>query len=340
MKSRPGDLRFAATRDTAERQSAALREAGADMIVLVSHSDRTTDIDLLNAGVADVVLSGHDHDIFLNYTGKSAVIEAGQDGQIIAAVDLAVEVTEKDGKRRVAWWPRFRFIDTADVEPDKEVAARVEVFEASLSKELDIAIGTTSSELDSRTATVRGGEAAIGNLIADAMRAAVDADVAITNGGGIRGNATYGPGSDLTRRHVLTELPFGNKTVLLEATGAGIKEALEQGLARAERLVGAFPQVSGLKVGADVTRPPGQRVMKVEVNGQPLDPARLYKLATNDFLAGGGDGYAALKAATVLRGPNDAGLMANDVASYIAAKGTVAAAIEARIVIARAAPPQ
>ena len=95
-KSRPGDLRFASIRETAEQQSALLRKAGADIIVLVSHSNRATDTELMNAGVADVILSGDDHDIFLNYNGKSAVVEAGQDGLIIAAVDLTVDVTEKD----------------------------------------------------------------------------------------------------------------------------------------------------------------------------------------------------------------------------------------------------
>ncbi len=339
IKSRPGDLRLASIRETAEQQSALLRKAGADIVVLVSHSNRETDGELMSAGVADVILSGDDHDIFLNYNGKSVVVEAGQDGLIIAAVDLTVDVTENEGKRRVRWWPRFRFIDTADVDPDRDVAVRVAAFEASLAKEMDVAIGNTATELDSRNATVRGGEAAIGNLIADAMRQAVKADIAITNGGGIRGNATYAPGSSLTRRNVLSELPFGNKTVLLEISGAALKEALEQGFAKAERLVGAFPQVSGLRVGADVTRPVGDRVVKLAVNGEPLDPARLYKLATNDFLADGGDGYIAFRSATVILGPNDASMMANDVAEFLAAKGTVSAMIEGRIVVARAAPP-
>ena len=164
----------------------------------------------------------------------------GEDGLIIAAVDLTGHVSEMDGKRRVSWWPRFRFIDTADVEPDREVAARVAALEASLSREMDVAIGSTSTELDSRNAAVRGGEAAIGNLIADAMRQAVKAEIAITNGGGIRGNATYAPGSSRTSRTVLSELPFGNKTVLLEISGAGLEEALEQGFAGAEGLWAHF----------------------------------------------------------------------------------------------------
>ena len=67
---------------------------------------------------------------------------------------------------------------------------------------------------------MRSQEAAIGNLIADAMRKAVGADVAITNGGGIRADREYAAGSKLTRGDILAELPFGNKTVKLELAGA------------------------------------------------------------------------------------------------------------------------
>src|SRR3546814_7492918 len=76
---------------------------------------------------------------------------------------------------------------------------------AKLEAELGQPIGTTASDLDSRRATVRGGEAAIGNLIADAMRAATGADVALFNGGGIRGDTTYPAGTALTRKMILAD---------------------------------------------------------------------------------------------------------------------------------------
>ena len=78
---------------------------------------------------------------------------------------------------------------------------------------MDVPLGTTAVELDSRNATVRTREAAIGNLIADAMRASAKADVAIMNGGGIRAGKVYPPGASITRRDVLAELPFGNRVV-------------------------------------------------------------------------------------------------------------------------------
>jgi 5'-nucleotidase/UDP-sugar diphosphatase len=179
---------------------------------------------------------------------------------------------------------------------------------------------------------VRAQEAAIGNLIADAMRAAVDADVAITNGGGIRGNKTYPAGTELKRRDILAELPFGNKTAKLELTGADIVEALEHGFSKVEEGAGRFPQVSGMTVAVDLTKPAGARVQSVKVGDVNLDPSATYTVATNDFMARGGDGYAAFVGARNLINPAAAQLMASQVIDHVAAAGTVSPVVEGRIV--------
>ncbi len=81
-----------------------------------------------------------------------------------------------------------------------------------LSKALDVDIGTTTTELDTRTSTVRSRESAFGDVLADAVRASTQAEIAIVNGGSIRADTIYPPGTTLTRRDILTELPFGNTT--------------------------------------------------------------------------------------------------------------------------------
>src|SRR5690606_19216823 len=118
---------------------------------------------------------------------------------------------EKDGAVSVDWWPSFRIVDTATVEPDAEIATLIATYNERLDAELRVGIGVTDTPLDSRRATVRGGEAAIGNLIADAMREAVGADIAILNGGAIRADRDYPAGTELTRADIFSELPFGNK---------------------------------------------------------------------------------------------------------------------------------
>ena len=159
------------------------------------------------------------------------------------------------------------------------------------------------------------------------------ADIAITNGGGIRGNKEYAAGSALTRRDVLTELPFGSRTVKLEVTGGMIWAALENGVSEAENAAGRFPQVSGLVLEADLMKPKGQRVIAVTIAGKPLDRTATYTLATNDYMFAGGDGYTALKGGKVTVDARGGKLIANDVMVLLKKLGTVDAKVEGRIVI-------
>jgi 2',3'-cyclic-nucleotide 2'-phosphodiesterase (5'-nucleotidase family) len=182
-------------------------------------------------------------------------------------------------------------ISTAGVAPDPAIAALVKQYEDKLDENLKVAVGTTAVELDSRRATVRLKEAVIGNLIADAIRESTKADVAITNGGGIRGDRTYAAGTTLTRKDVLTELPFGNVTVTMDITGADLRAALEEGVSLVEDVAGRF-RTSRASLVFDARRPRGSRVLDVKVG--TLDPAATYRLATNEYMMAGGDGYASL----------------------------------------------
>ncbi len=331
-KSSPGpDLKFAPTVDTVIAQAKALKEQGADITVAVIHANRANDRKLFDSRAVDIILTGDDHDLALFFDGKTVMAESKEEAEFVTAIDVAVDVKEKDGKRTVSWYPSFRIIDTATVTPDPETQKAVDAYNAELSKELDIPVGTTTEALDSRKASVRTAETAIGNLIADATREAVGADIAITNGGGIRGNKEYAAGSQLTRRDILTELPFGNRTVKIEVTGETVWAALENGVSDVENAAGRFPQVSGLTFEADLTKPKGQRVTSVMIGGKPLDKAATYTLSTNDYMYGGGDGYTVLTSGKPLFGVRDAKLMANDVMAYITAKKTVSPKVEGRI---------
>lgn len=334
VKSSPGDgLVFASTYDTVTAKAKELREQGADLVVAVVHASRTVDRQLFDSHLIDIILTGDDHDLALFFDGRTVMAESKEEAEFVTAIDVKVDVTEKDGKRSVKWYPNFRLIDTATVTPDPETQAKVDAYNAELSKELDVAVGTTTEPLDSRKASVRTAETAIGNLIADAAREAVGADIAITNGGGIRGNKEYAAGVEITRRDILSELPFGNKTVKLEVTGEMVWAALENGVSDVENSSGRFPQVSGLAFEADLRKPKGQRVTAVTIGGKPLDKAAAYTLATNDYMFGGGDGYKVLTGAKPLFGVRDAKLLANDVMAYVTKRKTVSPKVEGRITL-------
>ncbi|MEM8750346.1 MAG: 5'-nucleotidase C-terminal domain-containing protein [Pseudomonadota bacterium] len=329
--SSPGNIVFKSNLDTARTTGDALREQGADMVVAVVHTAQRMDFDLLYRAGVDVVLSGHDHNLHVFYDGRRALVESKEEAEYVTIMDIAFEIGESRGKRKVSWWPNFRIIDTATVTPDPEVAAKVESYEATLSKELDVVIGKTDVEWDTRRASVRTSENAFGNLVADGMREAVGADVAMTNGGGIRGNTVYDAGHTVTRRDVLTELPFGNGTVKLELKGADILAALEHGLSGAPEPAGSFPHISGMTVVADTTKAAGSRVTEVMIGGAPLEPEKTYTLATNDFMGRGGDGYSMFRNGKVLIDASSAKLMANDAMARVRKLETVTTGIDGRM---------
>ncbi|MEM7300564.1 MAG: 5'-nucleotidase C-terminal domain-containing protein [Pseudomonadota bacterium] len=331
VKSSTEDLQIAAAPAVATAKAKELREAGADIVIALAHTNRGVDRELFASGAFDIILTGDDHDLMLFYDGRKMMAESSEQANYVTAIDLKVSVGERRGKRRVRWHPTFRLMDTASVTPDPETMKLVEGFEATLSKELDVTIGSTNTELDTRKASVRTGETAIGNLITDAMRQAVGADVAITNGGGIRGNKQYAAGTELSRRDILTELPFGNVTMMLEVDAATLKAALENGVSQVENSAGRFPHVSGMTYAYDASKPAGSRITEIMIGGKPIDEGATYKLATNDYMAGGGDGYSVLRKGKVLLNKFDGKLMANDVMAYIRAAGTVEAKVEGRI---------
>ncbi len=331
--SSPGDLKITPTVETITRQSRALKASGADITIAVVHADKLTGQKLMTARSADIILSGHNHDLHIDFDGSAALAESGQDAQWVVSVDVNITVKGEGAKRKISWWPSFRIIDTANISPDPEMLARVGAYEADLSKELDVEIATLAEPLDSREAMVRGGEAAIGNLVADALRVINQADIGLTNGGGIRRGKEYPSGTKITRRDILSELPFGNRSVVADVSGKALIAALENGLSQVERLGGRFPQISGLKVIASLAAAPGSRVQSVEFDGKPLDETRLYRVATNDYMLGGGDGYTMLAGPVKVTVDTGGKLLANDVMAYCRKLGSVDVKVEGRTVL-------
>jgi 5'-nucleotidase / UDP-sugar diphosphatase len=330
--SSPEDLKFASTVDATKQQAAALRAAGADFVCAVMHANRGDSLKLQYERTAELLLTGHTHDLFVNFDDKCALVESGYDAHYVTCVDVAIAVRENNGKRTTAWWPQFRVIDTATVTPDPEVAAAVARFERMLLDKMTEPIATTAVALDSSTSTLRTREAAIGNLFADAMRAGTRADVAILNGGGIRANKTYEPGARISQGDVLAELPFGNRVVVLEMSGRDLKRAIENGLSKLPQSNGRFPQVSGIAVEFSLDREPGNRITAMRIGGAPLDEGKTYRVATLDFLARGGDEYTMFANARRITPDNDAPLMVNEVVAYLRGLGTVRTGVEGRVV--------
>ena len=293
-----------------------LKNEGADIIVAVTHIGVDADKDLASKvdGI-DVIVGGHSHTLIETPivvttpdSGKTIIVQDGAKAAYLGELNLYVG---RRGIERYKW--TLHLLD-ASVPSDPFTEKLVNYFMAQMPPPEKV--GETLVDLDARKITVRKKEAAIGNLFTDAMNEVAGTKIAVTNGGGIRGDKIYPKGEITTS--TLTEMhPFGNSIVVVKVTGKQLKEMLERGAAalrskndpRDPKTIdtGAFLQVSGIKETIDVDKTPqqlssdgksiavpGERVVSVEINGEPLDMNKTYEVAVNDYMAHGGDGYVTL----------------------------------------------
>jgi 5'-nucleotidase len=327
--SKPGPaVRFSDPVKVARRAAARLRRQGATVIVAMTHLPMFQDRQLAATGAVDVILGGHDHVPMQSLAGRTPIFKAGSDARQLARIDLLVDkrsrrLTHMDWQ----WLPV-----TADVPDDPQVAGVVARYEADLAALLDVPVGETTVMLDARQETNRSRETNLGDWLADIYRTSTGADAALVNGGSIRSNATYGPGP-LSKRDILSILPFENPIVKLDVPGRVLRRALEHGLAEIDVSVesGRFPQVSGMRYRYDLRRPVGARLVDVQVGGQPLDDQRHYALAVNGYLASGGDGYAMLRGLPYLLAPENALSETAEVIEALARRSPIAPGTDGRI---------
>lgn len=336
-KTHPKNVEGLAFADPAKEAQAIVDELEdqTDVIVALGHigqdaSSVDTSLKIVKAvdGI-DVFIDGHSHTVLehgLTADHNTLIASAGEYTKYLGVVDLWV-----DGGKVVKKEAKLESKDTAAaIAPNAEIADMVASIQKSQEVILAEEVGTASVKLDGEREQVRTGETNLGNLIADSIRDAAGADVAITNGGGIRASIDQGT---ITKGEVITVLPFGNQIVSLKVKGADIKAALETGVSDYPNSKGGFPQVSGIAFKIDTAKPKGERVHSVTVGGKPLNEKADYLLATNDFMAAGGDEYTMFSKypQAGMYGSLDEALIA-----YIAKLGTANPKVEGRIAAAAA----
>jgi 5'-nucleotidase/UDP-sugar diphosphatase len=167
--------------------------------------------------------------------------------------------------------------------PDPETAEFLGEWIDSAEVGMDEPIGRALHDIS----RVGVGESPLGNMVTDAMREAVDADVAFTNLGGIRSNIAMG---SITPRDVFYAVPFENHIVYYEMSGSFLKHVLEWRVKGMRQ--GAY--ISGTEIVYSRERPDFDRITYLTVGGEPWDPDRVYRVATTDFIAAGNVGLQIL----------------------------------------------
>jgi 5'-nucleotidase/UDP-sugar diphosphatase len=302
-----------------------LKAEQVDVIIALTHlsydqdralAERFPDIDL--------IVGGHEHFPVAASVGRTFISKAGSEARYVARVDLS----------RRAGGEIERFYElmpvTRAIKEHTAAAAVINAWEARLDTAMRAAIGRSRVSLDGVNTHVRTAETNLGNLVADAMREDVKADIALMNGGSIRSDKVYVPGT-LTRRTLLEIHPFGNIVCKIVVPGRIVLAALNNGVAKLPAAAGQFPQVSGLTFRIDVSAPPGDRVRDVKVQGVSIDNDRMYTLALPDYILQGGDGYSMFAGQQVLVDAESGRPLVTVLEEYITARRAIAPAIERRI---------
>ena len=280
------------------------KKARVNAVIGLTHMFMSQDKQLAKCADFDLILGGHEHTLLQSSSNGTPIFKMTADARELGKFNLNFNAATK----RLESFD-WEIIPVTDQIPDAPEFAGVFEKYRDLLESLAVQVGATSTRLDALSYSSRTKETNIGNFIAESYRQAAQADIGLVNGGSIRADLTYEPGV-LTKRDVLSILPFNNPIVKVELNGKLLKQVLEHGVARSgpgeDNEPGRFPQISGFRYEYDVTKPVGSRVVSVTVNGQPLDNAKTYTLATSDFLVQGGDGYTMLKEANPLTTASEA----------------------------------
>jgi 5'-nucleotidase/UDP-sugar diphosphatase len=250
----------------------ALTAEGVDIIIGLTHVGLPADIRIAEAVTGlDVIVGGHSH-TYLSATTRTVTgpIPPGSPTPMAlvpivqAGAYLEIPRPSRSDLRRCGQCGLCRgdtMVLDASVTPDEAIAARVAELAGPIEEAMGELVGETTEFIEGDRSVCRAMECPMGNLVADAMLERVadqGIQIAIQNGGGLRASIDSG---EVTMGEVFTVLPFQNTLATFQLTGAGVMEALENGVSQVEEGAGRFPQVAGLRYTWDPAAEPGSRIV-------------------------------------------------------------------------------
>jgi len=332
-------VKFTDEVDAINKYTAELKAQGVESIVVLAHDPGTSAadgsnptgrvVDIANAvdDEVDVIFGAHDHKYLNSTVDGKLLVQSYSYGTAFSDVDLVIDPVSKDIVAKKA-----EVVSTFHdgITPDAQIKAELAQYQADIAPITEQVVGEASADI-TRTAN-KAGETALGNLIADGMRAATDTDFAFMNIGGIRNDLNKGP---ITWGELFAIQPFGNDIVTMTLTGEQVRTLLNQQFQETQNRI---MQISGLRYTWSEKLPNGEKVLDIFLpNGKKIDPKAEYTVTVNNFMADGGDGFTILKSGT-----NRETWMSDLDASveYVKAqKQPISAQIEGRIQLADAATP-
>jgi 2',3'-cyclic-nucleotide 2'-phosphodiesterase (5'-nucleotidase family) len=287
MPKHVSDLRFIDPAPVIRTRAAALRARGATTVIVVAHLGGFCNIDnpddcrgeifdvarALGPGVVDAIVSGHTHSAVNTIVAGIPIVQARSSTRALGIIDLDPRAPAQTRRPEVR--PVRSDVTPRDSAVERLVAAAV----ASVAPIVSEMITTSESRFPRD-----GAQYALGNLIADAQRAAGKGDVGVMNNGGIRAELRAGP---VTYGDLHEIAPFANRLVAITVRGDALRRYFEL-LVGGNRL---NVHLSGVTLAYDPEAPTGSRLRRITMSdGRPLADRRTYRVITSDFIASGGDG--------------------------------------------------
>ncbi|WP_456307838.1 bifunctional metallophosphatase/5'-nucleotidase [Geobacillus vulcani] len=273
-----------------------LKKKGVQTVVVLAHNPGVSNPDGTNASgeivdiaknvddEVDVIFAGHNHAYLNAVVDGKLLVQSYSYGTAFSDVDLKIDPRTKDVVAKKA-----EIVTTYHdgITPDPEIRALVEKYEAKVAPLVNQVVGTAAETITDEQN--ESGESALGNLIADAQRAAMKTDFAFMNPGGIRADIEQG---EVTWGELYNVQPFNNQLVKMTLTGAQIRQLLNQQWQPTQT---RMLQISGLRYTWSASKPVGEKVIDIQLpDGTPLKPDAEYTVTVNSFLADGGDGFTVL----------------------------------------------
>jgi 2',3'-cyclic-nucleotide 2'-phosphodiesterase (5'-nucleotidase family) len=264
---------------------------GAHVVMVLSHLGIEADKELarLVSGI-HVIVGGHSHTAMETpvTVGNTTIVQAGCYGLYLGVLELEIETGTNPVSYRIIRGKLEKVVAGPDRPYDETVARIVNSYHDRIKNDFAGVVGATAVDLTRKDQS----ESNIGNLVCDMMRETTGADIALLNSRSIR---TDIPGGKITLEQVYALLPFDNVLVTMDLTGRQLMEILEHSATQPYSRL----QVSGIRITQDLSNAGGRLVREVRVGMRPLDLNKTYRIATNDFLAAGGDRFA-----TFMKGQN------------------------------------
>ena len=297
---------------------AAIAE-GADYVVAIGHmgidasSGEFTSRNLIaNTTGIDVFIDGHSHSVIngetvKNKAGKDVILN--QTGTKLANVGEIV-IDPATGTITAGLVDKVDSTDKTVADLAASIEAEYKDYTSQVVAKSEVKLVATN---DDGSWAVRNSETNLGDLVADAYRIVMGADIGLMNGGGIRADIAAG---NVTIEDILNVMTFGNMATVVKATGQQILDCLEMGASAYPGLTGGFTHVSGLTYTIDPSIPSSvktdaqgnfssvdgeYRVKDVKVGGEALDLNKVYTVACHSYwLTSYGDGMTMFKGAEIV----------------------------------------